>query len=97
MKKFYLAVLLVLCFSAAGWADFDPQKLIAAGRSQVGVTTGYDGSYRKIPYPGGDGPAKTGYVPTFLFARTGRWVQTCRSWCTKTWRRTLRFIRANGA
>lgn len=66
MKKFYLTFLLLLCLPVTGWADFDPQKLIAAGRNQVGVTTGYDGSYRKISYPGGDVPAKTGVCTDVL-------------------------------
>ena len=31
-----------------------------AARAQVGVTTGYDPAYRRLPYPGGDVPATTG-------------------------------------
>lgn len=29
-------------------------RLVAAARTQVGVTVRYDGSYRRLPYPGGD-------------------------------------------
>ncbi len=31
-----------------------PVKFIQAARSQIGVTTGYDGSYAALSYPGGD-------------------------------------------
>jgi uncharacterized protein YijF (DUF1287 family) len=34
--------------------------LAAAARAQIGVTTGYDGSYRLLSYPGGDPPRGTG-------------------------------------
>ncbi len=36
--------------------DTEPwaQKLIAAAKSQIGVTIGYDPAYRRIEYPGGD-------------------------------------------
>lgn len=35
-------------------------QVIAAAKSQVGVTRGYDGSYRRLTYPGGDVPQNTG-------------------------------------
>lgn len=35
-------------------------KLVAAARSQVGVTTGYDPSYVRLGYPGGDVDLSTG-------------------------------------
>ncbi len=35
-------------------------ELAAAARLQIGVTTGYDGSYRALAYPGGDPPRNTG-------------------------------------
>jgi len=38
----------------------DGQRLAAAARSQVGVTTGYDPSWTSIRYPGGDVPRATG-------------------------------------
>jgi uncharacterized protein YijF (DUF1287 family) len=34
--------------------------LVAAARRQIGVTTGYDASYQRIAYPGGDVPRSTG-------------------------------------
>lgn len=36
------------------------RKLIDAALSQVGVTTQYDSTYRRIPYPGGDVPIDVG-------------------------------------
>jgi uncharacterized protein YijF (DUF1287 family) len=36
------------------------ESLVAAARSQIGVTVRYDGSYRRIAYPGGDVPADRG-------------------------------------
>jgi len=43
-------------------ADVDPaaQRLVDAARAQIGVTVGYDGSYRRLDYPGGDVPMETG-------------------------------------
>jgi uncharacterized protein len=38
----------------------DAQRLVAAARAQVGVTTGYDPAYVALAYPGGDVPASTG-------------------------------------
>lgn len=38
----------------------DPAKLVISARSQVGVTLGYDPSYRKLTYPGGDVPMSSG-------------------------------------
>ncbi len=35
-------------------------RLAAAARQQLGVTTGYDPNYARIPYPGGDLPRSTG-------------------------------------
>jgi uncharacterized protein len=37
-----------------------PARLVVAARGQVGVTTGYDPSYVRIAYPGGDVPIETG-------------------------------------
>jgi uncharacterized protein YijF (DUF1287 family) len=54
-----VTILLLIAFSA--FADgLDAGKLIAAARGQIGVTVGYDGAYRKIPYPGGDVAQTTG-------------------------------------
>lgn len=35
-------------------------RLVEAARAQVGVTTGYDPSYVRLSYPGGDVPLSTG-------------------------------------
>jgi uncharacterized protein YijF (DUF1287 family) len=35
-------------------------SLVAAARTQVGVTVAYDPAYRKLTYPGGDVPLSTG-------------------------------------
>lgn len=53
-----LAAALLLA-QLAGGADLVPRVLEGAHR-QVGVTVSYDGSYRRIPYPGGDVPLRTG-------------------------------------
>lgn len=39
---------------------FDATQLVVAARSQIGITVGYDPSYRKLSYPGGDVPMETG-------------------------------------
>jgi uncharacterized protein len=36
------------------------RSVVRAARAQVGVTVGYDPSYVRIPYPGGDVPGETG-------------------------------------
>lgn len=36
------------------------EKIVAAARAQVGMTTGYDPQYRRLDYPGGDVPLNTG-------------------------------------
>jgi uncharacterized protein YijF (DUF1287 family) len=41
-------------------ARADNVAVVAAARSQIGVTTGYDPAYRKLDYPGGDVPESTG-------------------------------------
>ena len=42
------------------------QKLVTAARSQIGVTTLYDGAYVKLAYPGGDVPAERGVCTDVL-------------------------------
>lgn len=43
------------------WANSTPRdRLAAAARAQVGVTTSYDPGWTSIPYPGGDVPRNTG-------------------------------------
>jgi uncharacterized protein len=41
-------------------AETTASNLVSKAREQIGVTTGYDPSYQKLPYPGGDVPAQTG-------------------------------------
>ena len=59
----------VLCGLAAIWITSDRhalaattsgQKLAEAARAQLGVTTGYDPTWSKLSYPGGDVPRSTG-------------------------------------
>jgi uncharacterized protein YijF (DUF1287 family) len=52
-------------------AKADNQDLVNAARKQIGVTTIYDGSYRKLGYPGGDVPLERG-VCTDVVVRTLR-------------------------
>ena len=47
-------------------ATIDPQQLVQAARSQVGVTLGYDPVYRRLDYPGGDVPLATGVCTDVL-------------------------------
>ncbi len=44
----------------AAAAQSNGQKLAAAARAQLGVTTGYDPTWTKLSYPGGDVPRSTG-------------------------------------
>ena len=55
-------VVVALLFAAAAIpADGqDGTPIAAAARAQVGVTTSYDPSYRRIAFPNGDVPADTG-------------------------------------
>jgi uncharacterized protein YijF (DUF1287 family) len=41
-------------------AQTNGQKLAQAARAQLGVTTGYDPTYTRLSYPGGDVPRSTG-------------------------------------
>lgn len=41
-------------------AQSSPADLVAGAESQLGVTTGYDPSYRRLDYPMGDVPIDTG-------------------------------------
>jgi uncharacterized protein YijF (DUF1287 family) len=49
------------------------QRLVASARSQIGVTVGYDGGYRRLAYPNGDVPIETG-VCTDVVIRAMRGV-----------------------
>jgi len=44
----------------------EPSTLAAAAAQQVAVTTGYDGSYRRLAYPGGDVPVESGVCTDVL-------------------------------
>lgn len=59
MKTLTLTVYALLAASSA-IAGFDATQFVASARAQIGVTTGYDGAYRKLTYPGGDVPRETG-------------------------------------
>lgn len=54
-----LHFLAIPVFFASG-AMADPAKLVNAAREQTLSRVTYDGSYRRIPYPGGDVPADRG-------------------------------------
>ena len=63
-----LALLLAIGTASAG-SDLPgawPDALVAAARGQVGVTTGYDGSYARLDYPGGDVPRERGVCTDVL-------------------------------
>ena len=54
-------ILLALLLSAATAASADPvPDLVAAAKTQIGVTLHYDSSYQRIAYPGGDVPIERG-------------------------------------
>ena len=54
------AAVLVACVAAPAGADELTTRLVAAAVAQTGQHVVYDGSYRRIPYPGGDVPASVG-------------------------------------
>jgi uncharacterized protein YijF (DUF1287 family) len=58
-RRLLVAALLLLAHDA-GADDGDAARVVAAARAQVGVTLGYDGSYRRLDYPMGDVPIETG-------------------------------------
>lgn len=57
--------------SAETAASAHALKLVRAARAQIGVTTHYDGAYRRIRYPMGDVPAQAG-VCTDVVVRAWR-------------------------
>ena len=60
-RTFLGALAATMAVERLGWADSTPgQRLAAAARVQVGVTTSYDPGWTSIPYPGGDVPRSTG-------------------------------------
>lgn len=59
LKK--IAWLVLLLNAVPAWAQPAAQpRLVEAARQQIGVTTGYDGRYEKLAYPGGDVPLERG-------------------------------------
>lgn len=57
MLRLLLVALLLWPLSAAA----EPaERLVEGGYAQIGVTLGYDPSYRRIPFPDGDVPQATG-------------------------------------
>ena len=59
MRLFAVLILLVLALSAVA-EPIQVQRLVQDARSQVGVTLGYDPTYRHLSYPLGDVPLNTG-------------------------------------
>lgn len=60
MRPGIVIAILLLAAALARAAALDANKLVAAARNQIGVTTNYDASYRKLNYPNGDMPKGTG-------------------------------------
>jgi uncharacterized protein len=65
------AALALAGLAFAGLARAGNEDIAAAARRQVGVTTRYDTSYRRLDYPGGDVPADRG-VCTDVIVRAFR-------------------------
>ena len=74
-KRFLLGICLCLMLSVLGRAPAEPlgfsARLSAAALERTRHRVRYDGSYRRIPYPGGDVPNDVG-VCTDLVIRTYR-------------------------
>ena len=69
IERWLCSLALQLCLGLPGWVSaqtIDPQQLVQAARSQVGVTLGYDPVYRRLDYPGGDVPLATGVCTDVL-------------------------------
>jgi hypothetical protein len=72
VRSIAAALVLAAAFAAAGEASAELAKtLVAAAIAQTARAVRYDGSYRPIPYPGGDVPADIG-VCTDLVIRAYR-------------------------
>ena len=52
-------LIVILGFAQADEIDFG-LRIVSAARQQLGVTKGYDPTYAKLKYPGGDVPLSTG-------------------------------------
>jgi uncharacterized protein YijF (DUF1287 family) len=62
LRRLQSLLLAALVLAPCARAEVDPaaQRLVEAARGQIGITLGYDGSYRRLDYPGGDVPIETG-------------------------------------
>lgn len=60
LKNVIYYALIAACVFACSLAMADDLALVAAARSQVGVTLYYDVNYTKLAYPNGDVPIKKG-------------------------------------
>jgi len=60
-----VVALLLVAGKPEGWG-VDLKRLVEDARAQVGVTKGYDASWRKLSYPGGDVPIETGVCTDVL-------------------------------
>lgn len=59
-RLFFFSPFCVFSVSPAMAKTTSALKLVAAARSQIGVTTFYSPAYEKLAYPGGDVPRETG-------------------------------------
>ena len=64
-------IVLAVAQAIAPAAQASPAELVAAARSQVGVTLSYDPRYERLAYPGGDVPIERG-VCTDVIVRAYR-------------------------
>ena len=58
---------------------FDRNQLVRDARAQIGVTIGYDGTYRQLDYPLGDVPMQTGICTNVI-------IRALRQQNIVTWR-----------
>ena len=66
-------LLLIILTPVAGYCDVSGSSLVQGAREQIGITVGYDPTYRSLSYPGGDVPSSTG-VCTDVIIRAYRKV-----------------------
>ena len=59
LVSIFIPLIGTLCLAQTEQNPESP-PLVAAARSQIGVTTTYDGSYAQLSYPGGDLPIERG-------------------------------------
>lgn len=70
MKKTIFFIIIFYCFSLFGFREGEPEgfsrKLSNAALSRTDCEVRYDGSYKRIGYPGGDVPSGTGVCTDVL-------------------------------